>query len=130
MVGTLFRRRAEPARPDPGQEIVEFRRFYSSQDIDRLDQLRARLRGGRTRISDPRTLGESLRTIGRMIDANNCRLTLLKKSTDRLVVEYRDTDDQRQTEEFTNIELYKLQRSYYGNRGTFKAIDMWKGRQS
>ena len=128
-LGKLFRRPAESARPDPGAEIVEFTRVYESQDIDRLDQHRLKYRTGMNRIPDPRTLGESLRTIGRLIDANNCQLTLLKKFTDRLIVEYRDIDDQPQSEELTTLELHKLQRQYYGNRGTFKLVDKWKGRE-
>jgi len=129
MLAKLFRRPAEPARPAPQAEIVEFDRIYDSQDIDRLDQLGARYRTGMARIPDPRTLGESQRTIGLLIDTNNCQLTLLKKFSDHLVIEYRDIDDQPQREEMTNFELYKLQRSYYGNRGTFKLIDKWKGRE-
>lgn len=126
----LFRPRTASPSPPPQDEIVEFSRVYDSQDIDRLDQLGARYRTGMNRIPDPRTLGESLRTIGRLIDANNCQLTLVKKYSDRLVIEYRDTDDQPQHEEMTNFELYKLQRNYYGNRGTFKLIDKWKGRET
>jgi len=82
-----------------------------------------------TRIPDPRTLGESQRTIGLLIDTNNCQLTSLKKFSNRLAIEYRDVNDQPQCEEMTNFELYKLSRSYYDNRGSFKIIDKWKGRE-
>ncbi len=129
LLGKLFRRAAEPARPAPRSEIVEFSRLYDGQEIDRLDQLGARYRTGMNRIPDPRTLGESLRTVGRLLDANHCQLTSLKQFSDRLVIEYRDADDQPQRQEMTNHELYKLQRSYYGNRGTFKVIDKWQGRE-
>ncbi len=129
LIGKLFQRGEIPATPDPRNDIVEFSRSYSSQDIDRLDQAGAAYRTGMNRIPDPRTLGEALRTVGRLIDGNNCRLTSLKKIPDRLIVEYQDPDDQPQREEMTNQELNKLQRSYYGKRGTFEFIDKWKGRE-
>ncbi len=127
-IGRLFQRAG--AKPDPSNDIVEFSRGYSSHDIDRLDQTGAAYRTGMNRIPDPRTLGEALRTIGRLIDGNNCRLTALKKLPDRLIVEYFDHDDQPQREEMTNHELYKLQRAYYGKRGTFEFIYKWKGRET
>lgn len=127
LVGKLFQRADAPARADPRDDIVEFSRTYSSHDIDRLDQAGAAYRTGMNRIPDPRTLGEALRTIGRLIDGNKCRLTSINKLPDRLIVEYQDHDDQPQREEMTNHELYKLQRTYYGKRGTFEFIDKWKG---
>lgn len=129
LLGKFFQRPAPAGQPDTISEIVDFTRVYNGQDIDRLDQRGARYRTGMNRIPDPRTLGESLRTIGRLIDANNCQLTSLKKFSDRLVIEYRDTNEQSQCEEMTNFELYKLQRSYYGKRGSFTPVDKWKGRE-
>lgn len=129
LLGQLWRRPAPSVRPDPAAEVVEFNRIYGSQEIDRLDQLGANYRSAMNRIPDPRSLGESLRTIGRMIDANHCQLTLLKKFPDRLVVDYRDNDNQRQTEELTKVELDKLQRRYYDDRGKFNLIDMLPERQ-
>lgn len=129
LVGKLFQRADTPAQADPRDDIVEFSRNYSSQDIDRLDQAGAAYRTGMNRIPDPRTLGEALRTIGRLIDGNKGRLTSLKKLPDRLIVEYHDRDQQPQRKELTNQELYKLQRSYYRKRGTFEFFDIWRGNE-
>jgi hypothetical protein len=115
------------ANTNPEAEIIEFSRRYSPEDIDRLDEAGLKHRTGMNRIPDARNLGESLRTIGRLIDANKCHLTFIKKQQDHIAVEYRDADDQPQKQELTDFELNKLQRLYYKNRGSFNPIDRWKG---
>src|SRR5574341_711982 len=114
---------ASNAEPD----IVEFSRTYTPEDIDRFDEIALSRRTGMNRIPDPRSLGESLRTIGRLLDANKGQLTLLVGNQDRVIVEYRDQDDQPQKEELKHLDLYKLQQRFYKNRGTFNPIDQWKG---
>jgi len=94
----------EPTKSQPPSEVDEFSHIYSSLDVDRLDQVGANFRTGMTRIPDPRTLGESQRTTGRLIDANNAT-DLAQEILHHLVIEYRDVNDQPQCEEMTNFEL-------------------------
>ena len=115
------------ANADPQAEIIEFSRTYSPDDIDRLDEAGLKHKTGMNRLPDARSLGESLRTVGRLIDVNKCQLTLLKKEQDHVEVEYLDANDQRQNKKLTLLELYKLQQRYYANRGSFSPTDLWKG---
>ena len=115
------------ANADPQAEIIEFSRTYSPDDIDRLDEAGLKHRTGMNRLPDARSLGESLRTVGRLIDASKSQLTLLRKDRDHVEVQYLDANNQPQKEQLTLSELYKLQQRYYANRGSFNPTDLWKG---
>ena len=108
-------------------DIVVFERNYGPIEIDRFDQMGAKYRTGMARIPDARNLGEALRTIGRLLDASEAQFISLDRDNDRVVVEYRDKNLQRQRETLDNFALYKLQQRFFKNRGTHAVTDQWSG---
>ena len=122
-VQTIFSDSDSQSKP----EIVEFTRTYAPEDIDRLDAIGMSHRTGMDRIPDARSLAEALRTIGRLIDANDGHLISLVRNQNRVIVKYRDKDDLPQKEELKHFQLYKLQQRFYKNRSTFKPVDLWTG---
>ena len=125
----LLNRDVQAPLENSGTETAEFSRSYTAEDIDRLDSLGTSHRTGMVRIPDARSLGESLRTIGRLLDVNKGHLVSLVRNQDHVIVEYRDQDDAQQKEELKNFELYKLQQRFYKARGTVTESppDNWKG---
>jgi hypothetical protein len=103
-------------KPPDAPEVVPFNRSYSADDIDRLDQkgVDRRIQGGK--LPDIYGLGEMLRTIGRIVDANGGQLVSLFKDQRRVAVEYRDRKGATCRAEMTSSELYKLQQRYYQER--------------
>lgn len=101
---------------EPDLEFVQFSRTYNAQDIDRLD-----IQGTKNRNSsgmpDIYSLGERLRTIGKVIDAHNGRIVRVFKDLHQVVYEYQDGDGKARKEELNNTELYQLQQRYAAERG-------------
>jgi hypothetical protein len=97
-------------------ELVPFARTYHTDDIERLDEQGKNRRGNSGGMPDIYTLGERLRTIGKVIDAHNGRIVRLFKDLHQIVFEYRDTDGRIQKEELNNTELYQLQQRYAAER--------------
>lgn len=120
---TALASKHSPQSPD-----VEFSRTYGPDEIDRLDARGQNYRTGMARIPDARNLGEALRTIGRLLDASQAQFVSLVRDADSVVVEYVDRNGKTCTEELKHHDLYKLQQSYYKNRGQFEAKDLWVGR--
>ena len=106
-----------PAR-EPDLEFVPFTRTYNITDIDRLDEIGTNRRGAAENMPDIYTLGERLRTIGKVIDAQNGRIVRLFKDLHQIVFEYRDADGHARKEELSNTELYQLQQRYASERGS------------
>jgi hypothetical protein len=125
--GKLSRDGAAIAPAESAAKLVAFSRHYTMADIDRLDETGANQRGGINKLPDIYSLGEMLRMIGRIIDAEAGRLHKLSKDMNGVAFEYEDGAGQMQKREFTKIELYKLQQQYYAERGTFVPIDNWAG---
>jgi hypothetical protein len=123
----LLNRDVQAPFTDSEPEVGEFSRSYSRDDIDRLDSMGTSHRTGMDRIPDARSLGESLRTIGRLLDINKGQLLSLARNQDHVTVEYRDQNDAPQKEELKNFEIYKLQQRFYKARGTAKVRDGWQG---
>ena len=116
---------------NPGQSqllIVPFVCTYTLADIDRLDEVGTGHRDSRNKVAaDLYSLGERLRTIGRIVDANQGKLTKLFKDGNSVTFHYQDQDGQTHREELSNLALYQIQKQYYSQRGTYKAKDLWDG---
>lgn len=116
-IGEKLLTRMLKTRPgEPDLEFVPFSRTYNAQDIDRLD-----IQGTKNRNSsgmpDIYSLGERLRTIGKVIDAHNGRIVRVFKDLHQVVYEYQDGDGRVRKEELNNTELYQLQQRYAAERG-------------
>jgi len=116
---------------NPGQSkslIVPFVCTYTLADIDRLDEVGTGHRDSRNKVAaDLYSLGERLRTIGRIVDANQGKLTKLFKDGNSVTFHYQDQDGQTHREELSNLALYQIQKQYYSQRGTYKPKDVWDG---
>jgi hypothetical protein len=117
---------AVPPR-ESSAEPVRFERMYTPADIDRMDESGANRRNGIDKVPDIYSLGEVLRMVGRIVDADGRRLLKLSKDPHGVTFEYEDGAGQKQNREFSNLQLYKLQQQYYAERGTYVAIDNWAG---
>lgn len=105
-----------PAR-EPDLEFVPFSRTYSAGDIDRLDTQATNQRGNYGGMPDIYSLGERLRTIGKVIDGQNGRIVRIFKDLHQIVFEYQDGDGKARKESLNNTELYQLQQRYATERG-------------
>ena len=105
---------------------VEFSHTYAPEDINRLDELGMSRRFGVGKIPDIRSLGEMLRTIGRLVDGQEGELVKIHKDTRRIVFEYTGQDGKVRSEIMTNADLYKLQKGFYEKRGELVGLDPWK----
>jgi hypothetical protein len=106
---------------------MSFDRTYAPVDIDRMDESGANRRNEIDKVPDIYSLGETLRMVGRIVDSDGRRLVKLSKDKYGVTFEYEDGAGQTQKREFSNLQLYKLQQQYYAERGTYVAIDDWKG---
>lgn len=105
-----------PRPGEPELEFVPFNRTYHAQDIERLDAQGTRHRSS-TGMPDIYTLGERLRTIGKVIDAHNGRAVRIFKDLHQINFEYQDGSGVDRRVKFSNTELYQLQRQYAAERG-------------
>lgn len=104
---------------------VEFRNSYTPEDINRIDEIGMGRRFAVGRMPDIRSLAEMLRTIGRLVDGLEGRLVKISKDTRRIVFEYTGRDGKTCNELMTNVDLYKLQKSFYEKRGGLVGLDPW-----
>jgi len=108
---------------------VEFTNTYSPEDISRIDEIGMGRRFAVEKMPDIRSLGEMLRTIGRLVDGQEGRLRKISKEARRIVFEYTGPDGKSCNEIMTNLDLYKLQKSFYETRGEAVGLDPWKDRK-
>jgi hypothetical protein len=101
---------------EPDLEFVPFTRTYSPHDIERLDHQKIDHRGAEGGMPDIYSLGERLRTIGKVIDAQNGRAVKIFKDLHQIIFEYQDADGKPRKEELSNTELYQLQQRYASGR--------------
>ena len=120
-VATLARQAKSPT--------VEFTNTYSPEDINRIDEIGMGRRFAVGKMPDIRSLGEMLRTIGRLVDGREGRLVKISKDARRMVFDYSGPDGKSCTEIRTNLDLYKLQKSFYETRGEAVGLDPWKDRK-
>jgi len=117
------------ATPSEEAEIATFERTYSPDDINRLDESALRRRAQAGKIPDIRNLGEALRTVGRIIDANEGRLIKVFRDLNGIAFEYVNKAGATCKAEMTHAELYKLQQQYYQKRSDSERVDLWKGHE-
>lgn len=110
-----------------GANLTTFEQTYTSDEVGRLDRAGLHRRSQAGKIPDINNLGEALRTIGRIIDADGGRLVRIFKDQRRVAFEYADKRGATHKAEMTRAELYKIQQSYYEKRSGSKNIDLWKG---
>jgi hypothetical protein len=103
-------------KPTEESDVVTHARTYNPDDINRLDQSGVDRRTQAGKVPDIYSLGETLRTIGRIVDSNGGRLVSIFKDQRRVAVEYTDKKGSKCREEMTSSELYKLQQRYYQER--------------
>jgi len=101
---------------EPELELVPFTRVYNMDEINRLDAHATKSRRFDSGIPDIYSLGERLRTIGKVIDAQNGRAVKIVKDLHHINFEYRDAEGRSRKEELSNTELYQLQKRYASGR--------------
>ena len=117
------------AKPSKEAEIATFARTYSPDDINQLNESGMRRRAQAAKIPDVRNLSEALRTVGRIIDAEEGRLIKVFRDLNRIAFECMNAEGATRRAEMTHGELYKLQQQYYQKRGDFVSVDVWKGHE-
>ena len=110
-----------------GADTVVFEHRYNSDEIGRLDRAGIHRRNQAGKVPDINNLGEALRTIGRIIDAQGGELIRILKDPRRVVFDYNDKQGAPQKMEMTRSELFKVQQSYYEKRSGSGGVDLWKG---
>ena len=109
--------------------IIPFSRTYAPEDINQIDEIGMSRRFGVGRIPDIRSLGEVLRTIGRLVDGQKGKLVKIYKDARRIVFEYTDRDGKSRNEMMSSADLYKLQKSFYEKRSAPVGLDLWNNRK-
>lgn len=109
-------------------EVVTVDRTYNPLDIARIDEAGLHRRIQMGKIPDIHDLGEALRTIGRILDAEEGRLIKIFRDQRRVVFEYIRSGETKKIE-MTRTELYKVQQSYYHGRSSSSSLDLWKGKE-
>jgi hypothetical protein len=118
------------AKPSKEAEIATFAPTYSPDDINQLNESGMRRRAQAGKVPDIRNLSEALRTVGRIIDAEEGRLIKVFRDLNRIAFECMNAEGATRRTEMTHAELYKLQQQYYQKRGDFVSVDVWKGHES
>jgi hypothetical protein len=108
---------------------IHVNRRYAPEDIDRIDEFYISRRFTVGKIPDIRSLGEILRTIGRLVDGQEGQLVKIFKETHRIVFEFTDSDGKPRNELMSILNLYKLQKRFYETRGELVGLDPWKNRK-
>ena len=112
-----------PEKPD----VVTVNRTYTENDISRIDEAGLQRRNQVGKVPDIHDLGEALRTIGRIVDAEEGRLVKIFRDQRRVAFEYVVRSEIKKVE-LSRTELYKVQQSYYHGRSGPGSIDLWKGK--
>ncbi|HEX5606912.1 MAG TPA: hypothetical protein VFY96_10385 [Candidatus Binatia bacterium] len=110
-----------------GTDIAVFEHHYNSEEIGRLDRGGIHRRSQAGKVPDINNLGEALRTIGRIVDAQGGQLVRILKDPRRIVFDYKDKQGTSHNKEMTRSELFKVQQSYYEKRSGSGGVDPWKG---
>jgi hypothetical protein len=103
-------------RGEPDMDLAPFTQSYNAGDIDRLDGQGNRSRFGVSGLPEIYSLGERLRTIGKVIDGHAGQLSKIHKDLHHIVCEYKDADANLRKIELDNTQLYRLQRRYASER--------------
>ena len=106
----------KPPMGEPNLDLAPFTQGYNAADIDRLDRRGNRRRFDVGGLPEIYSLGERLRTIGKVIDSGDGELVRIHKDLHHIVCEFRDGDAKLRKIELDNTQLYRLQRSYASER--------------
>jgi hypothetical protein len=101
---------------EPDLDLAPFVRNYDADVIDQLDEQGNRRRIGAGGMPAIYSLGERLRTIGKVIDGHNGQLIRIYKDLHSINFEYYDGDGNSHKVELDNTQLYRLQRRYTDER--------------
>jgi hypothetical protein len=115
-------------KPSDKPEITTVTRTYHPMDISRIDEAGLHRRIQLGKIPDIHDLGEALRTIGRILDAEEGRLVKIFRDQRRVSFEYIERRGGNKKVELTRAELVKVQQNYYHGRGGTGSLDLWKGK--
>ncbi|MDP2604365.1 MAG: hypothetical protein Q8S00_17535 [Deltaproteobacteria bacterium] len=107
--------------------LLPFERKYTPEDVTRLDETGAARRRGPDKPPEISGMAEKLRMIGRIVEAKSGRLSKIIDDMDSVTVEYYDEQGEFHSEKYSMLALYKIQQDYYGQRGSFKPMDPWRG---
>jgi len=130
-LGSIVRKLANYRLDNPPDkpELADVHRSYQPSDISRMDQAGMYRRVQLGKIPDIHNLAEALRTIGRIIDADEGRLTRVFKDQRRVVFDYIVKGGEIRKVEMTITDLYKVQQNYYNARSAAsQSLDPWKGK--
>jgi hypothetical protein len=115
-------------KPDK-PEIVTVNRVYNPIDISRIDEAGIHRRVQMGKIPDIHDLGEALRTIGRILDAEEGHLVRILKDQRRVICEYfAKGESATRKVQLTQAELVKIHQSYYHGRSRLASLDLWRGK--
>ena len=124
---SVFHKLATYRLDKPQDDSAVFEHRYNADEIGQLDRVGMHRRNQAGKVPDINNLGEALRTIGRIIDAQGGQLTRILKDPRRVVFDYNDKQGAPQKTEMTRSELFKVQQSYYEKRSGSGGVDLWKG---
>src|SRR6266550_2875850 len=110
LVTYRLEKRAEDA------EIATIQHNYGADEIGELDRAGFRLRTQAGKVPAINNLGEALRTIGRILDAEGGQLVRIFRDQRHVIFEYVEKNGAMHKTEMTRSELFKIQQSYYEKR--------------
>ena len=88
-----------------------FARRYTAEEIQVLDMLGSARQTGVLKTPDPSSGAETLRTVGRVVDARNGRLLKLSKDQRKITFAYHDEKGRLHKEDIYSLTLYQTQRA-------------------
>ena len=106
----------KPSTREPDLDLAPFNHTYHPDDIDRLDQRGNQQRTGTGGFPEIYSLGERLRTIGKLVDSQNGRIIRIFKDLHHITFDYRDGNGNPRKVDLDNTEIYRLQRSHTTER--------------
>jgi hypothetical protein len=115
-------------KPPDKPEVVTVTRAYDPIDISRIDEAGLHRRIQLGKIPDIHDLGEVLRTVGRIIDADEGKLVKIFRDQRRISFQYVTRSGETKKMDLTRAELVKIQQNYYHGRGGRGSLDLWKGK--
>lgn len=96
--------------------LVPQSHIYDTESLAAIDAVQITKRGTANQNADIYDLGETLRTAGRLIDRIEGKLLRLTKNTHSLLLQYHDSKGNLRTDEFSNQDLFRIQREFLAGR--------------
>lgn len=111
------------AADTPENKGARFERRYSAEDLYKLDRVARLKQTGLAKKPDAASLSESLRAVGRVIDAKPGRLVrLVKDERGKIAFEYKDQAGATRREEIHSLSAYQEQQKAIRER---TGRDIW-----